>query len=330
MLAQTSAGAIGTGPALFKPARLNQLVRDLLQTPVSPRAGPISRPRGWLCAPRSPTLGQPSSRPPGTPRPGRRGPPPRHCAPGAPAGPPRSLPPHPGLGRPKLASPPRNGAAPAGGGERARARGERTSKLGRAAPAAGGGGPVAGWGWGGETSRFVSVSSFRSYQKAAHPHPHKKNKRVGKSQPHAGPPPARGPASLPLAARLGVSSPRVLHPLDRGLAGKRIEERTRLPCLDQDQQGMPTQEEKADSLDLLTAASTPGNNSAHSTSCTHHTQSWNVNPNNFAQRYQQEHGVLDIWTQKMIMSCCGRQSSCLLGGPPHLIHRIPPDSTTGH
>ncbi|XP_049720701.1 atherin-like [Elephas maximus indicus] len=151
----------------------------------------------------------------------------RAPGPGAPSRPPALARPPPFRAGPTQISMPSPELSRSGGGGAGRRRlgteaagAQRTSQLRRTARwPAGGGSPVAGLG--GRAARFVSVSSFKSHQKAAHSHLHKKNKRVGKSRPHAGPPPARGPASLPLAAWLGAPSPRVLHPMDPGLAGAR-------------------------------------------------------------------------------------------------------------
>ncbi|XP_037062365.1 nucleolar MIF4G domain-containing protein 1-like [Peromyscus leucopus] len=112
---------------------------------------------------------------------------------------------------------PRGGGAGGGGwGSRLRARGELPNSRAACRPA-GGGSPVAGLGVG-RASRF----------------------RVGKSQPHAGPPPARCRASLPPARRLARRSFAQSSPFPgsraRGGAEKRTQERSMgQPSLDPSQ-----------------------------------------------------------------------------------------------
>lgn len=92
--------------------------------------------------------------------------------------------------------------------------------------------PWRDWGWGGEGVPFRECSfvSLRATRKQPTPTlVKKKNKRVGKSQPHAGPPPSRCRASLPPARRLARRSFALSSPFPgsraRGGAEKRTQER---------------------------------------------------------------------------------------------------------
>lgn len=92
--------------------------------------------------------------------------------------------------------------------------------------------PWRDWGWGGENVPFRECSFVSSRATRKQPTPtlvKKKNKRVGKSQPHAGPPPACCRASLPPARRLARRSFAQSSPFPgsraRGGAEKRTQER---------------------------------------------------------------------------------------------------------